>query len=335
MSASDLFGIRFSGDELIILNQVKLPFQEEYIRTADVERIAVAIERLEIRGAPLIGIAAAYALALSQKYGYSDSGFMAAYTRLAATRPTAVNLFWALNRMKDFCFSLSPELRGYTALAALAAEIDAEDARRCNQIAANALALFPESAVVLTHCNTGRLVAGGGGTALFAIETAWRQGKVHKVFADETRPLLQGSRLTAFELSRLGIPFAILPDGAAASLFREKKISLAITGADRIAANGDTANKVGTSALAVLCNYYGVPFYIAAPASTVDAAVPDGSAINIEQRSAAEVHTINGAQVTLNSYPVYNPAFDVTPASLITAIITDEGVFRYPYNFAR
>lgn len=343
---SDFRALYFENDALVFVDQTKLPLSEVYISTDSVERIAGAIERLEIRGAPAIGVAAAYAAALSVKPASAPDRsfeeirrrFNAAYSRLASTRPTAVNLFWALDKMKaafeNYAHSGS-SLPVFEYLLEKAVEIHIDDIEKCRLIGVNGARLFAGRSTVLTHCNAGSLATGGQGTALGVIKEAHRQGLVEFVYADETRPLLQGSRLTAFELEKAGIPFAINTDSMAAVLMAEGKVDLVITGADRIAVNGDSANKIGTYNLAVLCSFHGIPFYIAAPVSTIDTKCLSGEDIKIEFRSKSEVCSINGQQITKSEYDVFSPSFDVTPAELISGIITDKGVFTYPFDFSR
>ncbi|MBU1099006.1 MAG: S-methyl-5-thioribose-1-phosphate isomerase [Bacteroidetes bacterium] len=333
---SSFKSIEFVDDHLVLIDQTKLPLVEEYIKTDDYERIAVAIERLEVRGAPAIGVSAAYALALAFKK-YEDNSeihFKKVYDRLASTRPTAVNLFWALNAMKNifehFC---SEEVKLYDVLLTAAKEIHDDDVAKCNAMAQNGLPIFTKKSVVLTHCNTGQLATGGGGTAFYVIQKAFENGLVEHVHADETRPLLQGSRLTAFELDKAGIPFSVNTDSTAAVLMQQGKIDLVIVGSDRIATNGDAANKIGTYNLAVLCRYHNIPFYIAAPTSTVDLSRSSGKDIVIEERDKTEITTIKGIQITSNDYNYYSPAFDVTPHELIAGIITEKDLHQPPYNF--
>ncbi len=332
---SDFVSLKFEGSKLVFINQTKLPLKEEYVVTDSYERIAEAIERLEIRGAPAIGVAAAYALALSLKGETEnlDEKFNTAYKRLVRTRPTAVNLFWALDLMKSVYLFHSDKLTLYTELLKKAEEIHQDDIDKCDAIANNGVELLKNGSTILTHCNTGQLATGGMGTAFNVIQKGYELGKVKFVYADETRPLLQGSRLTAFELSKAGIPFKLLVDSAAASLFKQNKIDAVIVGADRIAANGDTANKIGTFNLAVLCNYFNIPFYIAAPVTTIDSSITSGNNIKIEMRDKTELSIIQGVQVTNPEYDAYTPAFDVTPNELITAIITDKQNYEPPYNF--
>lgn len=325
----------FIDDKLVFIDQTKLPLIEEYVETDDYLRIAEAIERLEIRGAPAIGVAAAYALALAVKKCVSEINtvFDNAYKRLAATRPTAVNLFWALNEIKKTYLQNISEKDLYSVLIRRAKEIHLDDILKCKYIAENGLIIFKKKSVVLTHCNAGQLATGGDGTALNVIKEGFRKGLVEFVYADETRPLFQGSRLTAFELDKEGIPFSINTDSTAAVILQQKKVDLVITGADRIAANGDAANKIGTYNLAVLCAYHGIPFYIAAPTSTIDKNCSTGNDIKIELRDKEEVIRFRNEYITCPEYETYSPAFDVTPSNLITGIITEEKFFTPPYSF--
>ncbi len=333
---SEFKTIEFRDNSLILLNQTKLPLIEEYIKTDDYERIALSIERLEVRGAPAIGITAAYALALAFKFPNSNrkETFEKVYERLAATRPTAVNLFWALEKMKSVFYENIHGDDLYDKLLAKAFEIHNEDIQKCDLIGKNGLQIFTKKMNVLTHCNTGKLATGGDGTAFNVIRYGYANNKVIHVYADETRPLLQGSRLTAFELEQAGIPFSIVTDSTAAFLMRQNKVDVVIVGADRIALNGDAANKIGTYNLAVLCKYHKIPFYIAAPITTIDKYCKEGHEIKIELRNKNEIITIKDVQISKDSYDVYSPAFDVTPSELITGIITDTGVFNYPYDFS-
>ncbi len=333
---SYLKSVDFKDDRLVLINQTKLPLIEEYIITDDYERIAVAIERLEVRGAPAIGVAAAYAVAVSFKNFKGETGerFTKVFDRLKKTRPTAVNLFWALDEMKSVFERYKDSDNLYHTLLEKAKRIHKDDIEMCEKIGKNGLELFDRKLRVLTHCNAGALATGGMGTALSVIFTAFRAGLVEHVYADETRPLLQGSRLTAFELEKAGVPFSINTDSTAAFLMKQGKIDLVVTGADRIAANGDAANKIGTYNLAVLCKHHGIPFYIAAPYTTIDKSCPDGSAIKIEERGKEEITAIAGHQITKESYSVYAPAFDVTPNELIAGIITETKLFKQPYNFS-
>lgn len=330
MMRTEIRAIDFKDGKFIFLNQTKLPHSEEFIATDDYTRIAEAIERLEIRGAPAIGITAAYALALAVKMGIQ---FDKAFQRLYSTRPTAVNLFWALSEMKIIKDNNNNDDNLSDLLFERAKQLHKDDICKCENIAKNGIAIFQKKSVVLTHCNTGALATSGSGTAFNVIKYAFHNGLVDYVYADETRPLLQGSRLTAYELEKEGIPFSLNTDSMAAFLMKQNKIDLVITGADRIAMNGDTANKIGTYNLAVLCKYHKIPFYIAAPVTTIDRSCTTGKEIVIEFRSKEEVLNLYTSNVSKSQYNVYNPAFDVTPAELISGIITDECVFKPPYNF--
>lgn len=335
MKKNNFFTLNFDSDFLHFIDQTKLPGAEVYVDTDSVERIAEAIEKLEIRGAPAIGIAAAYAVALSLKNKTTDTEklFNDAYKRLAKTRPTAVNLFWALNEMQNAFRSISDKQNPYDVLLKKAEEIHAEDFDKCKRISENGLAIFKKKSVVLTHCNAGALATGGIGTAIGVIANAYNKGLVEKVYADETRPLFQGLRLTAFELDKLGIPFTLQIDSAAAVLMQKKVIDLVITGADRIAKNGDAANKIGTYSLAALCSFHKIPFYIAAPTSTIDKHTASGDDIEVELRSKDEIIKNNNINISLPEYDVFTPAFDVTPNSLISGIITEEKLHYPPYSF--
>lgn len=327
--------IEFVDEKLKLIDQTKLPLVENYILTDNYERIAEAIEKLEVRGAPAIGIAAAYALALSVKNIFSDyeSVFLKAYERLASTRPTAVNLFWALNEIKSEFERNRHTKNLYSSLIQKANEIYYDDIDKCEKMAEFGLQIFKKKSRVLTHCNTGHLVTAGRGTAFGVIRKGFEEGLIEHVYADETRPLLQGSRLTAFELEKSGIPFSIITDSTAAFLMKKGKVDLVITGADRITSNGDAANKIGTYNLAVICKHHKIPFYIAAPTTTIDNKLKTGEEIKIEERDKSEINSIGKVQITKQQYPVYSPAFDVTPNSLITAFITEKGFHLPPYNF--
>ncbi|MCH7973713.1 MAG: S-methyl-5-thioribose-1-phosphate isomerase [Bacteroidetes bacterium] len=336
MNSKEYFSLKFEDDELIFLDQTKLPIEEIYHSTSDYERVAEAIEKLEIRGAPLIGIAAAYALALSMKNANKESindTFNSAFERLKNTRPTAVNLFFALNELKNV-FQNSNTLNDiYNLLLNKAKDIHIDDIKKCELIAEKGLKIFNKKSIVLTHCNTGKLATGGEGTAFNVIKQAYKKDLVEFVYADETRPLLQGSRLTSFELEKEGIPFAVQTDSSAASLFSTGKIDLVVVGADRIASNGDTANKIGTYNLAVLCSFHNVPFYIAAPTTTIDKNIKTGNEIEIEYRNSEELFNFKGHKIISSKFNTYTPAFDVTPSKLIKGIITEEKIYEYPYNF--
>ena len=331
------YSIKFIEDHLSFLDQTKLPLKEVYVTTDDYERIAVGIERLELRGAPLIGISAAFALALSFKNLSSShiEHFNKVYKRLESTRPTAVNLFYALDKMKKVFESITDHSKTYQTLFDEAIAIYKYEELCSNRMAGNGSNIFTKKSNVLTHCNTGALASAGFGTAFAVIKKAYDEGFVNHVYADETRPLLQGMRLTSFELERNGIPFTVQTDSMAAVLMQQNKIDLVITGADRIALNGDSANKVGTYNLAVLCNYHNIPFYIAAPSTTIDRKIATGAEIEIEYRNSAEILCINGNQIADPDTNTFSPAFDVTPAHLIKGIITEEDLYSFPYNFIR
>jgi len=304
-----------------ILDQTRLQGEEAWLECRTVASVADAIRRLAVRGAPAIGIAGAYGVALA---AHTGEPLDAAARELVATRPTAANLRWAVERV------VRAAAAGRDALAEARA-VEREDEQACEAIGEYGAALVPERANVLTHCNTGMLCTGGIGTAQGVIWTAHAQGKRVHVWVDETRPVLQGARLTAWELQRLGVPMTHVADGAAASLMSRGLVDLVITGADRIAANGDVANKVGTYGLAVSAAHHRVPFYVAAPTSTIDLATTAGDDIPIEEREPDEVRSAAGAPVAPPDVPVANPAFDVTPSSLVTAIVTERGVVRAPY----
>ena len=339
MDKKEYFSIDFRDDKIIYLDQTRLPFKEEYVETDDYERVAEAIERLEVRGAPLIGIAAAYALSLSIKNFQNqdiEGNFYKAYHRLHRTRPTAVNLFFALDEVRNV-YDKNKNNSGdlYALLLDKAKQIHSDDKEKCRKIGENGLKIFRKKSKILTHCNTGKLATGGDGTAFNVIKKGFEENLVEFVYADETRPLLQGSRLTAFELKRCGIPFAIETDSMAASLMKSGNVDFVVVGADRIALNGDAANKIGTLTLAILADYYNVPFYVAAPTTTIDRTIISGDEINIEQRAKDEILKINGIQIAPEQYETYSPAFDVTPSHLITGIITEENVYTFPYNFIK
>jgi len=296
------------GPAVVLLDQQRLPDEVVDVRCATPAEVADAIREMVVRGAPAIGIAAAYGLALAALRG---DDLAEAERVLASSRPTAVNLPWALARMRD---DPTPER---------ARALHAQEVERCRRMAAHAAELFRPGTRALTHCNAGGLATGGYGSAVGALRAAAERGLLERVLVDETRPLLQGSRLTAWELERAGIPHAVIADSAAGSLMARGEVDLVVTGADRIAANGDTANKIGTYSLAVLAAHHEIPFYVVAPTSTLDRTTPEGAAIPIEERDPAEL---------TSRFPARNPAFDVTPAALIAAIVTEDGVQRAPYE---
>ena len=327
-------GVRF-------IDQTRLPLEESYVLAATYEQVADAIVTMVVRGAPAIGVSAAYGIALGAIGTTASTAaefapeFDAICARLAGTRPTAVNLFWAIDRMKRLFAGL---LADQAAIAAVRERILAEahamydeDIAACKAMGAFGGELMPQEGGVLTHCNAGALATCGYGTALGVIRSAVEQGKHIQVYADETRPFLQGARLTAWELMADHIPTTVICDNMAASLMRAGRIQAVIVGADRIAANGDVANKIGTYNVAILAKEHSIPFYVAAPWSTIDLATPTGDSIPIEERPAVEVTHHAGKQLTPSGVGICNPAFDVTPARYVTAIVTERGVLRAPY----
>lgn len=323
--------IRWHGDRLELLDQRALPATTQWISLTGADDTATAIRDMVVRGAPAIGISAAYGIALAARaLGNSASAdtLKPAFATLAASRPTAVNLFWALARMEQICSLQGSAL--IDRLAAEAVQIHRDDLAMNLQMAEHGLSLLPEGKRVYTHCNTGALATGGHGTALGIIRSAWQAKRITGVVAGETRPWMQGARLTSWELMQDGVPVTLVVDSAAGHVFKGGDIGAVIVGADRITANGDTANKIGTYALAVLAKHHGIPFIVAAPLSTIDPALSNGDAIEIEQRPASEVRGIHGVSVAADQVPVFNPAFDVTPAELISAIVTEHGVITEP-----
>ncbi|HQK93251.1 MAG TPA: S-methyl-5-thioribose-1-phosphate isomerase [Armatimonadota bacterium] len=335
--------IAWGGDHVRLIDQTLLPAEYRIVELRTVPEICEAIRVLRVRGAPAIGCAAAYGLALRAVHGPEATpeellpGLESAARELAATRPTAVNLFWAIDRIMSLAggrsWSSLDELR--QALVDDARSIQAEDDAACRAIGAYGAGLLPDPCRILTHCNAGGLATSGYGTAVGVIRAAHEQGKRVRVWVDETRPLLQGARLTAWELSQLEIPATLITDSMAAHVMARGQVDAVVVGADRIAANGDVANKIGTQGVAILAEYFGVPFYVAAPLSTVDLSLPTGAGIPIEERSADEVTTPRGTRFAPEltaTLTVYNPAFDVTPAHLIRAIVTEKGVLHPPYG---
>ena len=325
-------------NELALIDQRKLPAKLEYAYPKNAAEVADLIKTLAVRGAPAIGIAAAYALAItanSHKNSTTENfveKLESAYHTLKSSRPTAVNLFYALARIRKLWANANTESPPALAkkITDEALEIHEEDRLMCHNIGINGEPLIPKNATILTHCNAGALATGGSGTALAIIYQAVKVGKNIKVFANETRPLLQGARLTAWELAEAGIAVTVITDATAATLMRDKKIDAVITGADRIAANGDTANKIGTYSIATLAKAHKIPFYIAAPITTFDFDIPTGDQIPIEERDPAEVLLFCGKKISHEKARALNPAFDITPARLITAIITDRGIIKQP-----
>ena len=322
--------LQFEDDQLILIDQTRLPSEVLTLRCSTVEQVHDAIYRLVVRGAPAIGIAAAYGVCLAKR-GVRDD-YLRAMDYLATSRPTAVNLFWALDRMKQCLDSCTEDQQLHDRLVAEARRIHDEDRQMCRDIGFEGAAILSGCNRILTHCNAGGLATSTRGTAIAPIYHLHEQGHAVEVFADETRPLLQGARLTAWELSQAGVPVTVLTDSMAGGLMRAGKVDAVIVGADRIARNGDVANKVGTYPLAVLAHYHAVPFYVAAPSSTFDLQLENGDAIPIEERKRDEISMQGNRTVVPEDADVMNPAFDVTPAKLINAIITERGVIRSPIS---
>ncbi|UCB52104.1 MAG: S-methyl-5-thioribose-1-phosphate isomerase [Candidatus Zixiibacteriota bacterium] len=326
--------LEWAGDHLRVLDQTRLPEETVYLECDTVDEIASAIKDLKVRGAPAIGIAAAFGVAMGmrkrefQSWNELEDELRRVISILAGTRPTAVNLFWALERMRKAAKTHHEESPGQISQFLLqeAITIHEEDKSMCERIGEFGSSLLKDGDTVLTHCNAGALATGGIGTALGIIYTATWQGKKISVFSDETRPVLQGSRLTVWELQQQGIDVTLICDNTAAAVMRSGKIDSVIVGADRVASNGDVANKIGTYSVAVLAHHHGIPFYVAAPSSSFDPAIPDGGKIEIEERSSEEVTDSFGKRTAPAGSDVYCPAFDVTPAELVTAYITEKGV---------
>lgn len=322
--------VRFDEDAVAYVDQRLLPSEARVVRAVTTAEVVHAIATLAVRGAPCIGITGAYGVALAAKAARNDTDFLARAAEIRDARPTAVNLAWAVDRVlaavggkPDFAGAL----REARAIHAEQAAVDAAIAR-------HGMPLMPQDGAVLTHCNTGPLATGGHGTALGVVIAAHRAGKRLRVYADETRPLLQGARLTTVELQAAGVPVTVIVDGAAAATMRAKSVRAVIVGADRIATNGDTANKIGTYGVAIAAAHHGIPFYVAAPRSTIDFALASGDEIVIEERAAGEVRAFAGAACAPEGVDAYNPAFDVTPGRLIAGIVTEYGVIRAPYEEA-
>jgi methylthioribose-1-phosphate isomerase len=330
------------GGAVHLLDQTLLPREEKYLRLETVEQVAEAITSLRVRGAPAIGITVALGLAMSARArwtrgasGTLASGFRSDLKRLLATRPTAVNLAWSAGRMAR-AFEEAEPLGEEAQVEALRREADAiatEDRAMCTRIGEHGVEVIPAGgACVLTHCNAGALATGGRGTALAPLYAAHERGVPLTVYADETRPLLQGARLTAWELQRAGVPVTVVTDSMAAALMAAGQVNLVMVGADRVARNGDVANKIGTYGVAVLAHHHGIPFYVALPRSTFDTRAAGGQEIPIEERAPEEIGTLGGREVIPSGVRVWNPAFDITPAHLVTAFITDRGILRPPFE---
>jgi len=334
--------IEWQPDAVVMIDQRKLPGEEVYLHCKTANEVAKAIKTMVIRGAPAIGVAAAMGIALGMRKSKSQGTrqFAVEFTKLcdlmAGTRPTAVNLFWAIDRMKkSFAAGAQAgesvdELKGRLEREAM--QIHDEDVASCKAMGRFGADVVPENARILTHCNAGALATAGYGTALGVIRAAAERGKVQQVFADETRPFLQGARLTAWELVRDKVPTTVITESMAGPLMRDHGIDFIVVGADRIAANGDFANKIGTYTVAMMAHAHGVPFYVAAPLSTIDLATSDGTKIPIEQRNAREMTHLGSTRLAPEGASVWNPAFDVTPAHLVTGIITEKGIARAPYG---
>ena len=333
--------IELQEDVIVMVDQRKLPGQEVYVRSRNAQEVAKAIRTMVIRGAPAIGVAAAMGIALGMKKSSARGTrqyaveFQKICDLMAATRPTAVNLFWAIDRMKRSFAEGAQAGESTDELSARlereARRIHDEDVASCRAMGAYGAEMVADGARVLTHCNAGALATAGYGSALGVIRAAVEQGKNIAVFADETRPFLQGARLTAWELVRDGINTTVITESMAGPLMRAGEIDLVVVGADRIAANGDTANKIGTYTVAVLAHEHGIPFYVAAPLSTIDLSTSDGDRIPIEERDQREVSHLGSSRLTPEGAKIRNPAFDVTPHRYIAGIITEKGIFRPPY----
>jgi methylthioribose-1-phosphate isomerase len=338
--------MKYTTGCLSLIDQRLLPQEEVWVECRDLEAVARGIEDMVTRGAPAIGCSAAFALAIDahlaakSRKTWSDyqSEFATAVERLHRTRPTAVNLFYALDKMKQLAagFAATTPMADVDArVSALAQHLYDDDLATCKAIGEHGAAMAEGRKIrVLTHCNTGSLATAGYGTALGVIRSLAKKGQIEIVYADETRPYLQGSRLTAFELKSEGINHKVIADSAAAYLMQQSKVDWVIVGADRIALNGDTANKIGTYSLAVNCRHHGVKFFVAAPVSTIDFSIESGAQIPVEERSPEEIRVTGSRQMTPKDAPVYNPSFDVTPSDLISGIITEKGVLRPPYREA-
>ena len=334
--------VEWKGDSVVMIDQRKLPGTEVYVTCKTANDVAKAIKTMVIRGAPAIGVSAAMGIALGMQRSKASgtkqftTEFQKTCDLMAGTRPTAVNLFWAIDRMKDTFAAAAQNGASVEEikqrLVTEAQRIHDEDVASCRAMGAHGASLVPDTARILTHCNAGALATAGYGTALGVIRAAAEQGKKVAVLADETRPFLQGARLTAWELVRDGISTTVITDNMAASLMRRGDVNVVVVGADRIAANGDTANKIGTYGVAVLAKAHGIPFYVAAPLSTIDLATATGAGIPIEERSPREVTHVAGAQLAPEGASVWNPAFDVTPHAFIAGIITERGIARAPYE---
>ncbi len=337
MKQNNLTIIEWQDNTVLMLDQRKLPNEETYVICRTYKDVANAIKNMTIRGAPAIGVAAAMGVALgvqSQKSKVEGREFDRIYDELLSTRPTAVNLKWALDRMKKVFNESKHHGDLKNILIAEAKKIKKEDIQTNKTMGKHGQALLNDGDTVLTHCNAGALATAGWGTAVGVVYSAVQAGKEINLIADETRPVLQGARLTAWEAQRFGVPVTVICDNMAASLMAKGLINKVLVGADRIAANGDAANKIGTYSVAIAAKHHGIPFYVVAPFSTIDSKTPTGKEIPIEERDFDEVKTINRVQIVPTGISIKNPAFDVTPNELITGIVTERGIYKNPYNFA-
>lgn len=333
-----IFTVDYVDNKLMLLDQTALPAEETYIHCENWERVAQAISDLEVRGAPAIGVTAAFGLVLAVKASSAETQeemldeLEQVAKSLIATRPTAVNLAWAVQEVMTVARSAKTTEEMRQGVEDIAQRLHAEDLAICKSIGDSGADLLADAENVITHCNAGGLATVGYGTALGVIRSAHKNNPNLHVWVDETRPVLQGARLSSYELHRDGIDCTVIVDGAAASVLRESNVGAAVVGADRVAANGDVANKIGTYGLAVLARHHGIPFYVAAPLSTIDLSTPNGSYIEIEQRPGLEISEYRGEAITPTEVGVHNPAFDVTPAELVDGIITEVGVLHAPYE---
>lgn len=333
--------VEWKNNQAILLDQRLLPEQEVYVTVKSSDQMAECIHNMTVRGAPAIGVAAAFGMALAAQEFTSTSRhdftnhMSRAYNKLFATRPTAVNLVWGLNRIQKLIQDFNDDdikvLQNQ--IVELSIQIQKDDIEANQMIGDHGHIVFEDGDTILTHCNAGALATAGHGTALGVIYSAVAHGKNLKVYADETRPVLQGARLTAWELKKHNIDVTVITDNMAASLMAKGKIQKIIVGADRIAANGDVANKIGTYSVAICAAYHNIPFYVAAPFSTIDPKTPTGEQIPIEERDHSEIHTVGNRRLTPNDVSHFNPGFDVTPAKLVKGIITEKGIFEFPYTF--
>ncbi len=330
---TSLRGMVWDGQYLEFIEQTLLPHEEKWIRTDDWRVVVDAIKRLAIRGAPAIGVTGACAVVMAKASSATQDEFWQSVEAIKHARPTAVNLAWAVDRLLSRIDGISEDAEVLRVLSEETTRIADEDAAMCDKIAEHGLELIPDGARALTHCNTGVLVTYGIGTSFGVLRNAWDKGKLAHVYACEARPLGQGARLTMWELDKLQMSGTLLCDSAVGSLMQAGKVDLVILGADRVAANGDTANKIGTFQLAVLAKRFGIPFYVAAPSSTFDLSIATGDNIPVEEREPEEVRTYRGTHISLPAVEAYNPAFDVTPVDLITAFIREDGVFYPPCEF--